>query len=496
MGKGEAVVIYPEGTRSDGTFLHSFKFGAFNLVVETGVPILPVAVRNFANILPKGSLRFRAGQSGGIVFGDLIDPTDPRFQGADKKDTAARICAEVRNWMEETALAPQSPDDIAATITAEVCALARRADDALETLLDQNAELITQKDADRVLKITSAKSILGETSFDLDLQELRAVGFRLGDLSPFRAVLALGHYKALLNAALAEDSDHAYLNYCIGLLQLKLPWLLDGGNSGKAVRRFETAFVNAERNGYPKARFVHGYATALARKGRKTEALSLLRTTFDGSKRTTNLREMRRRERGMALMSKLQHADTTRPELPNRALRGFESVMAQTRISDIIVGQIEGIMDFSQVIDAAGALQKRHPGLRARVVWPKGRDERPNFEYLPADELRLHVREARPDAKASGDTRPHWEQVAEAEVNHLFDLSEGYMFRVTWLPESGHVILSAQHSVVDGVSLMRLLHEFAAHCAGEDIGPELPPAPVSRTGVRCPCPGVLKRARR
>lgn len=475
LEQGEAVVIYPEGTRSDGTFLHPFKFGAFNLAVATGVPILPVAVRNFAGILPRGSLKFQPGQTGSIVFGELIDPASPRFAGDDKKAVAARICTEVRDWMEKTVFTPPSPADVQRAITKEVTAVACRADTELEALLDQNAELITRKDADRILNITGTSRILGATNFELDLQELRAVGFRVGDMPFYRAVFSLGQYKALLDAALAQDSAHAYLNYCIGLLQLKLPRLIGGGDIDTAVQCFKTAYVNAARDGYPQTRFVHGYALALARQGRKNEALSLLKATFDGARQASGLRELRRRERGMALMSKLAHADETTPTPPNRPLRGFELVMAQTRISDLIIGQVDGIVDFSQVIDAAGALQKRHPGLRARVVWPEGRDKRPVFEYQPADEMRLHVREVRSENWESTDDRPLWEQVAEAEVNHLFDLSEGYMFRVTWLPESGHIILNAQHSVVDGVSLMRLLHEFTAHCAGKDIGGELPP---------------------
>ncbi|GFE51891.1 hypothetical protein So717_36440 [Roseobacter cerasinus] len=475
LQRGEAVVIYPEGTRSDGTMLHPFRYGAFNLAVDLGVPILPVTVRNFANVLPKGSLRFKAGETGSIVFGAPIDPRSQRFAGADPQEVARRICDEVRGWIHSTAFRTVSDQEVAQQVSAEVSAVARRADDDLEDLLDQGAELITRQDAARVLQITSAKNILRQTNFDLDLQELRAVGFRVGDLPLYRAVFELGYYKTLLEAALAQDGTHAYLNYCAGLLQLRLPRLLGGGDPLAAVRYFETAYETAETYGYPKARFVHGYAKALAGQGETASALSLLQTTFDGTQSISGVRALRRRERGLALMTKLQQTDTTTATPPTRPLRGFELVMAQTRISDIIVAQIDGIFDFAQVFDAASALQQRHPGLRARVVWPEGRDKRPVFEYQPADQTRLHVREERPAQGRDAEARPFWEEVAEREVNHLFDLSEGYMFRLTWLPESGHVILNAQHAVIDGVSLMRLLHDFARHCAGEDLGPDLPP---------------------
>ncbi|MCL3883031.1 1-acyl-sn-glycerol-3-phosphate acyltransferase [Marivita sp. GX14005] len=473
LERGEAVVLFPEGTRSDGTAMHPFKLGAFNLAVAHGVPILPVALRGFAGILPKGQLRFRRGARGGLVFGPPVDPADSRFAGRDAQETARHLRAHVRGWLEEAALDPPAVE----RKTREIAALARRADVALEALLDGNAELITRRDAARVRRIVSACAILGQFSFDLDLQDVRAQGFQLADLPPYRAVFALPRYRARLSALLRQRENHSYLNYCAGLLQLRLPRLLGGGDAQEALRRFKAAHDAAARDGYPQARFAHGLATALARTGARKHAIALLQDTFDGPQTINGPRALRRRERGMALMSKLQRSDPSTPDLPSRPLRGFELVMAQTRISDIIVGQIEGVLDFAQVFDAASALQQRHPGLRARVVWPEGRDARSVFEYLPADQTRLHVTEARPPKGARPVDRPFWQEVAEREVNHLFDLSDGYMFRVTWLPESGHVILNAQHSVIDGVSLMRLLHDFARHCAGQELGPNLPPTP-------------------
>lgn len=79
LDNDEAVVMYPEGTRSDSTFLHPFKYGAFNLAVEHNIPILPVAIKDFSKVLPKGSLQFKKGTQGQIVFGELIHPSDSKF---------------------------------------------------------------------------------------------------------------------------------------------------------------------------------------------------------------------------------------------------------------------------------------------------------------------------------------------------------------------------------------------------------------------------------
>jgi 1-acyl-sn-glycerol-3-phosphate acyltransferase len=55
---GMSVMVFPEGTRSkDGTLL-PFKDGAFQMAVDAGVPILPVAISGTKDCLPKGSAWF------------------------------------------------------------------------------------------------------------------------------------------------------------------------------------------------------------------------------------------------------------------------------------------------------------------------------------------------------------------------------------------------------------------------------------------------------
>lgn len=58
LSKGVSVMIMPEGTRSaDGT-VQKFHDGAFRLAVETGCPILPIAVAGTRACLAKGSWVF------------------------------------------------------------------------------------------------------------------------------------------------------------------------------------------------------------------------------------------------------------------------------------------------------------------------------------------------------------------------------------------------------------------------------------------------------
>jgi 1-acyl-sn-glycerol-3-phosphate acyltransferase len=53
-----SVMIFPEGTRSTTGALLPFKDGAFRLAIESGVPILPLAVHGAATALPTRSWRF------------------------------------------------------------------------------------------------------------------------------------------------------------------------------------------------------------------------------------------------------------------------------------------------------------------------------------------------------------------------------------------------------------------------------------------------------
>lgn len=58
LGKGVSVMIFPEGTRSRTADLLPFKDGAFRLAIETGAPILPIAVAGTRNAMPAKSLVF------------------------------------------------------------------------------------------------------------------------------------------------------------------------------------------------------------------------------------------------------------------------------------------------------------------------------------------------------------------------------------------------------------------------------------------------------
>lgn len=65
------VIMFPEGTRSPSGELQRFKKGAFVLAIQTGVEVVPAAIRGSRAVMPKGSFRIHPGEIT-IRFGEPI----------------------------------------------------------------------------------------------------------------------------------------------------------------------------------------------------------------------------------------------------------------------------------------------------------------------------------------------------------------------------------------------------------------------------------------
>lgn len=90
--RGASVMIFPEGTRSRSQEMLPFRNGAFRLAIETGRPILPMAVHGTRTAIRKGSMKF--GNADVVVR--VLDPIST--EGLDVNDLKAlreRVRAEI-----------------------------------------------------------------------------------------------------------------------------------------------------------------------------------------------------------------------------------------------------------------------------------------------------------------------------------------------------------------------------------------------------------------
>ena len=76
LNNNRNIVIFPEGTRSDGKKLGKFKKGAFRLAMKTNKPIIPIIIDGSAKILPKGDPCFKT-TSPTTVNVTMLDPVYP-----------------------------------------------------------------------------------------------------------------------------------------------------------------------------------------------------------------------------------------------------------------------------------------------------------------------------------------------------------------------------------------------------------------------------------
>jgi 1-acyl-sn-glycerol-3-phosphate acyltransferase len=85
LDDGRAVLIFPEGTRSEDGAMHEFKRGAAVLVKRSRCPVLPVAVEGCYDAWPRGRRRPKLrGARVAVAFGHPIEHDDLMSGSADE----------------------------------------------------------------------------------------------------------------------------------------------------------------------------------------------------------------------------------------------------------------------------------------------------------------------------------------------------------------------------------------------------------------------------
>ncbi|HEY4244915.1 MAG TPA: lysophospholipid acyltransferase family protein [Kofleriaceae bacterium] len=90
LESGVSIWLAPEGTRSRDGRIGPLKKGGFHLAIETGVPIVPVAIRGTIDILPRGTRVMNPGKTVDVTIGAPIS-----IEGR----TVADLSAEVRDFL-------------------------------------------------------------------------------------------------------------------------------------------------------------------------------------------------------------------------------------------------------------------------------------------------------------------------------------------------------------------------------------------------------------
>lgn len=88
----QSVYIFPEGTRSyyDKPDLLPFKKGAFHLAVQAQVPIVPIVVANYSNVLNVKKKVFRPG----VIPARVLEPISTKGKTKDDVDALLQECRE------------------------------------------------------------------------------------------------------------------------------------------------------------------------------------------------------------------------------------------------------------------------------------------------------------------------------------------------------------------------------------------------------------------
>jgi 1-acyl-sn-glycerol-3-phosphate acyltransferase len=77
LREGRQMLVFPEGTFFRPPELLPFRLGAFKAAVDTGRPIVPIALRGTRRVLPDGTWLFRRGPIDVIIGAPLV----PAAQG-------------------------------------------------------------------------------------------------------------------------------------------------------------------------------------------------------------------------------------------------------------------------------------------------------------------------------------------------------------------------------------------------------------------------------
>lgn len=88
LEKGQAVLVFPEGTRGDGMKMLPINRGVAMLAKRTGAPVLPVGIRGTERKMPRGRSRPRWGRTT-VIFGKPLLYADAAVSSSERENREA-----------------------------------------------------------------------------------------------------------------------------------------------------------------------------------------------------------------------------------------------------------------------------------------------------------------------------------------------------------------------------------------------------------------------
>ena len=95
LERGEALILFPEGTRRSGPLVAELHEGAAFLAARTGAPIVPIGIGGSAAAMPKGSKMVRPVKIH-LVVGEPMDPPPRSARGRVPRHQVHELTEELR----------------------------------------------------------------------------------------------------------------------------------------------------------------------------------------------------------------------------------------------------------------------------------------------------------------------------------------------------------------------------------------------------------------
>jgi 1-acyl-sn-glycerol-3-phosphate acyltransferase len=95
LDRGEALILFPEGTRRTGPVVEELHEGAAFLAARTGAPIVPIGIGGTADAMPKGS-KFVRPVKVHVVVGTPIDAPERSARGRVPRHQVHEVTEKLR----------------------------------------------------------------------------------------------------------------------------------------------------------------------------------------------------------------------------------------------------------------------------------------------------------------------------------------------------------------------------------------------------------------